>query len=289
MQRILTKLIFFLSFFWKKNLTHNCYKTSKQKTILIKITREKNMSIFSKKKHQRNFHQKKNFEKYKNYKQLIYQSIKNYDAYRIVLILNLHSFMKFSSTIKLQNFVLNFTQNNQNFLIEQNIENDKNLILKLFKQRKNNERKKQRNINKNKFANDFNKRKKTTKISIQTKTIIKINSTKIEKKIEKTIKNSNSIILIENCHDYLLAEVNWSELIDLTSIIKTDFLFVFTQTFYNFIAINITFNNDNIIKFCLRHSTVNKSINVFLTDAIIIIVQIVNNSLFEVSVSRTIL
>ena len=68
--------------------------------------------------------------------------------------------MKFSSTIKLQNFVLNFTQNSQNFLIEQNIENDKNQILKRFKQRKNNERKKQRNINKNKFDNDVNKRKK---------------------------------------------------------------------------------------------------------------------------------
>ena len=69
---------------------------------------------------------KNNFEKYKNYKQLIHQSVKNYDAHRIVLISNLHSIMKFSSTIKLQSFVLNFTQNNQNFLIEQNIENDKN-------------------------------------------------------------------------------------------------------------------------------------------------------------------
>ena len=91
---------------------------------------------------------------------MIYQSIKDYNAHRIALISNLHSFMKFSSAIELQNFVLNLTQNNQNFLIEQSIEDDKNLILKRLKQRENNERKKQRNINKNKFANDFNKRKR---------------------------------------------------------------------------------------------------------------------------------
>ena len=68
--------------------------------------------------------------------------------------------MKFSSAIKLQNFVLNLIQNNQNFLIEQKIENDKKIILKRFKQRKNFQRKKQRNVNQNKFDNDFNKRKK---------------------------------------------------------------------------------------------------------------------------------
>ena len=68
--------------------------------------------------------------------------------------------MKFSSTIKLQNFVLNLIQNNQNFLIEQEIENDKNVILKRFKQRENFQRKKQRNVNQNKFDDDFNKRKK---------------------------------------------------------------------------------------------------------------------------------
>ena len=101
-----------------------------------------------------------NFEKYKNYKQLAHQSVKNYDAHRIALISDLHSFMKSSSAIKLQDFVLNLTQNNQNFLAEQNIENDKNLILKRLKQREDNERKKQRNISKNKSADDFNKRKK---------------------------------------------------------------------------------------------------------------------------------
>jgi hypothetical protein len=71
--------------------------------------------------------------------------------------------MKFLSTIKLQNFVLNLIQNNQNFLIEQKIENDKKIILKRFKQRKNYQRKKQRNINKNKFDDNFNKRKKNEK------------------------------------------------------------------------------------------------------------------------------
>ena len=68
--------------------------------------------------------------------------------------------MKFSSTIELQNFVLNFIQNNQIFFVNQKIENDRNLIFKRFKQRKNNERKKQRNVNNNKFNDDFNKRKK---------------------------------------------------------------------------------------------------------------------------------
>ena len=93
--------------------------------------------------------------------------------------------------------------------------------------------------------------------------------------------------VICTCHDYLLAEINWSKLVDLASIIKTDFLFIFTQSFYNFIAINITFNSDSIIRFCLRHSTVSKSINVLLINAIITIAQIVNNSLFEIFVSRT--
>ena len=119
------------------------------------------MSTFSKKNIKKVFIKKKNnFEKYKNYKQKINQSIKNYDAHRIVLFSNLHSIMKFSSTIELQNFVLNLIQNNQNFLIEQEIENDKNVILKRFKQRENFQRKKQRNVNQNKFDNDFNKRKK---------------------------------------------------------------------------------------------------------------------------------
>ena len=68
--------------------------------------------------------------------------------------------MKFSSAIELQNFVLNLIQNNQNFLIEQEIENDKEIILKRFKQREDFQRKKQRNVNQNKFDNDFNKRKK---------------------------------------------------------------------------------------------------------------------------------
>ena len=68
--------------------------------------------------------------------------------------------MKFSSTIELQNFVLNFIQNNQIFFVDQIIENDRNLIFKRFKQRKHNERKKQRNVSNNKFNDDFNKRKK---------------------------------------------------------------------------------------------------------------------------------
>ena len=68
--------------------------------------------------------------------------------------------MKFSSAIKLQDFVLNLIQNNQNFLIEQEIENNKNVILKRLKQREDFQRKKQRNVNQNKFDDDFNKRKK---------------------------------------------------------------------------------------------------------------------------------
>ena len=86
--------------------------------------------------------------------------MKDYDAHRIALFSNLHSSMKFSSTIELQNFVLNLTQNNQSFLIEQDIKDDKNMILKRFKQREDYERKKQRNVVKNKFDDDFNKRKK---------------------------------------------------------------------------------------------------------------------------------
>ena len=112
-------------------------------------------------KHQENLHQKKNnFEKYRNYKQRINQSIRNYDVHRIALFANLHSSMKFSLTIELQNFVLNFTQNNQIFLVDQRIEDDRNLILRRLKQRENNERKKQRNVNNNKSNDDFNKRKK---------------------------------------------------------------------------------------------------------------------------------
>ena len=101
-----------------------------------------------------------NFEKYKDYKQKVNQSIRNYDAHRIALFSNLHSTMKLSSAIELQDFVLNLTQNNQNFLIEQGIENDKNVILKRLKQRKNFQRKKQRNVNQNKSDDDSNKRKK---------------------------------------------------------------------------------------------------------------------------------
>ena len=86
--------------------------------------------------------------------------MRNYDAHRIALFSNLHSSMKLSSAIELQNFVLNLTQNNQSFLIEQDIEDDKNMILKRLKQRENYERKKQRNVVKNKFDDDSNKRKK---------------------------------------------------------------------------------------------------------------------------------
>ena len=83
-----------------------------------------------------------NFEKYKNYKQRINQSIKNYDAHHIDLISNFHLNIKFSSTTKLQNFVLNFIQDNQNFFAKQSIENNKNEISKRLKYRENNERKK---------------------------------------------------------------------------------------------------------------------------------------------------
>ena len=102
-----------------------------------------------------------NFEKYKNYKQRVDQSMRDYDAHRIALVSNLHLSMKSSFAIELQNFVLNLTQNNQNFLTEQNIENNKNEILKRLKYRKNNERKKKRNVSKNKSNDDFNKRKKS--------------------------------------------------------------------------------------------------------------------------------
>ena len=101
-----------------------------------------------------------NFEKYRNYKQRSNQSIRDYDAHRIALISKLHSIMKFSAAIEFQDFVLNLTQNNQIFLVEQKIEDDRNLIFKRLKQRENNERKKQRNINNNKSNDDFNKRKK---------------------------------------------------------------------------------------------------------------------------------
>ena len=50
---------------------------------------------------------------------------------------------------------------------------------------------------------------------------------------------------------------------------------------YYFIAISTIFNSDSIIKFCLRHSIVSKSINVFLTDANIIIVQVVNQFIVQ--------
>ena len=142
--------LFFVVIFLKKRFNAQLLWNVKTKNSFDQnYTWKKYVDFFKKNIKEIFIRKKNNFEKYKNYKQLIHQSIKNYDAHRIVLISNLHSFMKFSSTIKLQNFVLNFTQNNQNFLIEQNIENDKNLILKRFKQRKNNERKKQRNINKN--------------------------------------------------------------------------------------------------------------------------------------------
>ena len=39
-----------------------------------------------------------------------------------------------------------------------------------------------------------------------------------------------SFLLMTYCHDYLLAEANWSKLVDLTSIIKTDFTFVLTKS-----------------------------------------------------------
>ena len=42
-----------------------------------------------------------NFEKYRNYKQRIDQSMKDYDAHRIVFVSNLHSSMKSSFAIKL--------------------------------------------------------------------------------------------------------------------------------------------------------------------------------------------
>ena len=103
---------------------------------------------------------KNNFEKYKSYKQGVNQSIKNYDAHRIALFSNLHSIMKSSSAIELQDFVLNLTQNNQNFLIEQEIEDDKNVILKRLKQREDFQRKKQRNASQNKSDDGSNKRKK---------------------------------------------------------------------------------------------------------------------------------
>ena len=97
---------------------------------MIKIWNNKNtiyiwtkyVNIFEK-KHQKDFYKRNNFKKYRNYKQRINQLIWNYDVYRIVLFANFYLNIKFSSIIKLQNFVLNFIQNNQIFLVDQKIEN----------------------------------------------------------------------------------------------------------------------------------------------------------------------
>ena len=68
--------------------------------------------------------------------------------------------MKPPPAIELQDFVLNLTQDNQNFLAEQEIEDDKDVILKRLKQREDFQRKKQRNASQNKPGDDSNKRKK---------------------------------------------------------------------------------------------------------------------------------
>ena len=101
-----------------------------------------------------------NFEKYRNYKQQANQSVRDYDAHRIALFSDLHPSMKPSPAIELQDFVLNLTQDNQSFLAEQGIEDDKDMILKRLKQREDYERKKQRNVAKNKPGDGSNKRKK---------------------------------------------------------------------------------------------------------------------------------
>ena len=104
--------------------------------------------------------------------------------------------MKFSFAIELQNFILNLTQNNQDFFAEQDIENNKKKILKRFKYRKDNERKKQRNTNKNKSKNDYNKRKKDEKNFDEKNNNNRFRFNKNRKK--KAIKNSELIILIKN-------------------------------------------------------------------------------------------
>ena len=149
---------------------------------------------FLKKNTQRVFTKKENnFQKYKDYTQRVNQSIKNYDAHRIVLVANLHSIMKLSSAIELQNFILNLTQDNQNFLAEQNIENNKKKILKRLKYREDNERKKQRNTNKNKSKNDYNKRKKNEKDFDEEKNNNRSRFNKNrKKKSDKKLKTDNS-------------------------------------------------------------------------------------------------
>ena len=153
--------LFFVVIFLKKKFIAQLLWNAKVKNNSKKNYIWKKYVDFFKKNIKEVFIRKKNnFEKYKNYKQKINQSIKNYDAHRIALFSNLHSIMKFSSAIELQNFVLNLIQNNQNFLTEQKIENDKKIIFKRLKQRENFQRKKQRNVNQNKFDDDSNKRKK---------------------------------------------------------------------------------------------------------------------------------
>ena len=137
---------------------------------------------------------KNNFEKYKSYKQRNNQSIRNYDAHRIALIAKLHSSIKSSSTIKLQNFVMNFTQNNQNFLAKQNIENNKNVMLKRLMYRENNKRKKQRNINK---SNDNKRKKIDENFDDERNNKQKVNRKK-KRKFETIINSKAKINLISN-------------------------------------------------------------------------------------------
>ena len=155
-----TKLFFVVIFLKRESIAQLLWNAKVKNNSKINYIWKKYVDFFKKNTKEIFTKKKNNFEKYKNYKQQTNQTIRNYDAHRIALFSNLHESMKSSSAIELQDFVLNLTQNNQNFLTEQEIENDKKIILKRFKQRENFQRKKQRNVNQNKFDNDFNKRKK---------------------------------------------------------------------------------------------------------------------------------
>ncbi|KAG6986622.1 structure-specific endonuclease subunit SLX1 [Physcia stellaris] len=138
-----------------------------------------------------------NFQKYKDYTQRANQSVRNYDAHRIALVADLHPTMKPSPAIELQDFILNLTQDNQDFLAEQGIEDNKEEILKRLKCRENNERKKQRSAGKNKPKNSYNKRKKGEEDSDKKKkTTISLGPTGTEK--ERAIRNPELIILTKN-------------------------------------------------------------------------------------------
>ena len=197
------KFVYIEIFLKKKIISHMLWKTK----IISKLNKKRIWIDFKKylKINVRKISTKmKNiYDKYLNYKQPIKQLIMNYDVHRIVLITQFISNLKFNNKKEFQNFIRKLLSKHKRFLFKKRDMHIKMKILNRFKKienvdYQNNQYNKQKYIENNN-SDDSNKRKKNDENFVNEKKTIQKNKTKQTKTTtKKMIRNSKSIILIEN-------------------------------------------------------------------------------------------